>query len=213
MSVKHPAKFTQSIINTLQDIVVTGIILDPFAGTGRIHLLDSNLFVPRYTIGVEIEPEWATLHARTIVGNALCLPFVNGCFDGVVTSPTYGNRLADNYDAKDASLRHSYRFDLGRKLHTENSGSLYWGEKYRVFHQTAWQEVYRVLRPGGQFIINIKDHIRNRVLQSVSNWHKQAALQCGFEWKNEMKVPVKGLRYGQNRDRVDHEWLYVFVKS
>jgi tRNA G10 N-methylase Trm11 len=90
-------------------------VLDPFAGTGRIHELEN------WTVGVEIEPEWATMRDGTIVANALNLPFRDASFDAVVTSPTYGNRLADHHDARDSSRRHSYKHDLGRDLHSENS--------------------------------------------------------------------------------------------
>lgn len=75
-------------------------VLDPFAGVGRIHDL------PRRTadtVGVELEPEWAACRARTIVGDATQLPAEwTDTFDALITSPTYGNRLADKHEAKDA---------------------------------------------------------------------------------------------------------------
>lgn len=70
-------------------------VLDPFAGTGLIHTIDQH-----DTWAVEIEPEWATMHPRTIVGDATVLPFPKASFDAVATSPTYGNRLADQYDGR-----------------------------------------------------------------------------------------------------------------
>lgn len=120
--VTHPAKFSSSILTVLAGLVQPEWrILDPFAGTGRVHSLGSN------TWGVEIEPEWASMHPRTIVGDALHLPFAAKSFDAVITSPTYANRLADHHEAKDGSVRHSYRHDLGRPLHPSNSGQLQWG--------------------------------------------------------------------------------------
>jgi hypothetical protein len=47
------------------------------AGTGVIHEL------PNETIGVEIEPEWASMHPDTIVGDATRLPFPAESFDAV----------------------------------------------------------------------------------------------------------------------------------
>lgn len=44
----------------------------------------------------------------TIVGNALYLPFRDRAFDGIVTSPCYGNRMADHHDARDDSKRNTY---------------------------------------------------------------------------------------------------------
>ena len=100
------------------------------------------------TVGVELEPEWADLHPDTFVGNALALKFDDADFDAVVTSPTYGNRLADHHNAKDGSVRRSYTHDLGRQLQEDNSGAMHWGPKYRDFHRKAWIEAKRVIRPG-----------------------------------------------------------------
>jgi hypothetical protein len=62
---RHPARFTSTILDTLARLIPPGSrVLDPFAGTGRIHEL------PCETWGVELEPEWANMHPRTIVGNA-----------------------------------------------------------------------------------------------------------------------------------------------
>lgn len=78
-------------------------VLDPFAGVGKIHTLEN------HTSGIELEPEWAAQapinKGITIVGDALermreWATFYVG-FDAVVTSPTYGNRMADHHDAKE----------------------------------------------------------------------------------------------------------------
>jgi tRNA G10 N-methylase Trm11 len=97
-----------------------------------------------------------------VVGDALALPFPDATFDAVVTSPTYGNRMADHHHARDGSLRYSYTHTLGRSLHPNNSGTLHWGAEYQRFHSLAWREVWRVVRPGGRFVLNIKDHVRAR---------------------------------------------------
>jgi len=210
---KHPAKFTPAILAVLENLTISGRILDPFAGTGRIHQLADSLFVSRTTVGVEIEPEWANLHPRTIVGNALHLPFEDESFDGVVTSCTYGNRLADHHNAgANTGFRHSYTHTLGRRLHEDNSGQLQWGDKYREFHQAAWQEVWRVLRPGGQFILNIKDHIRQKQAQPVCEWHKHTILDLGFREVVTKTMSVPSLRYGRNRERLGYELVMVFEK-
>ena len=91
--------------------------------------------------------------------NAIALPFRDESFDAVVTSPTYGNRFADKHNAKDGSIRRSYTHDLGRTLHAENSGSMQWGQAYRDLHVKAWAECFRVVRPGGLFVLNISDHV------------------------------------------------------
>jgi SAM-dependent methyltransferase len=176
--VAHPAPFSDRIMPVLASMLDERHeqVLDPFAGIGRIHELPDLVDWEMDTVGVEIEPEWADLHERTIVGNALALDFQDGVFDAVVTSPTYGNRLADSHNARDGSLRRSYTHDLGRKLSPENSGSMHWGDEYRQFHQTAWSEARRVLRVGGRLVLNISDHIRRGEQQYVSSpRHREGA--------------------------------------
>jgi tRNA G10 N-methylase Trm11 len=53
----HPAKFSDEILARIHvhdtDSPLRPLILDPFAGTGKVHRLDGIR-----SIGVEIEPEW-----------------------------------------------------------------------------------------------------------------------------------------------------------
>ena len=97
------------------------------------------------------------MHPGTIVADALALPFPDGAFDAIVTSPTYGNRYADHFTPKEGTewTWRSYTLDLGRKLHPNNSGQLQWGPEYRTFHTRAWAQAVRVLCPGGRFVLNI----------------------------------------------------------
>lgn len=180
-------------------------ILDPFAGVGGIFKLTQ--WLPDAEIaGVEIEPEWVRSDSRIIRGNALDLPWPAQYFDAVCTSPTYGNRLADHHNAKDASRRRSYTHDLGHVLHPDNSGAMRWGREYREFHARAWREARRVLVPGGLFLLNCKDHIRRGIVQPVTAWHVGELEYLGFVVVRWEKVPCPGLRYGANHSaRVDHE--------
>lgn len=209
---KHPAKFSPSILAAIEPLLpASGWVLDPFAGTGRIHELETP---PRYTVGVEIEPEWADMHEWTLVGNALDLPFSNGMFDAIVTSPTYGNRMADHHEAKDASRRMTYRHTLGRPLSDDNSGAMQWGESYRSFHRDAWDEADRVLTPGGLFVLNIADHVRKSEVQRVSRWHWEVLrYELGYRTEAVRRVRTPGMRFGQNGSaRVGHEWIIAMRK-
>lgn len=255
LDVDHPAKFSIEVLEALDLIVPTGVpILDPYAGVGYIHRL-----VGRDTWGLELEPEWATVHPRTVVGNALHLPWRSSSWWWVVTSCTYGNRMADSHDARERckpcagkgyievmedpdaadavpdgrqecekcegrgfrsyvrlTYTHRLRASTGnpdRTLHPDNSGTLQWGEAYRTHHVQSWAEVWRVLNPGGKFVLNLKNHWRDHGLKRVMEWHLTHLLQTGFDLEALEVVETKGMGMGQNRDaREPHEFVLVLVK-
>lgn len=213
--IRHPAKFTDTLLPEMADMIGPCIdadpfrILDPFAGTGKIHRLRSLL--PVYTDGIEIEREWCNLDPRTTYGDALDLPWRDGWYHAIVTSPAYGNRMADHHEARDGSTRNTYRHALGRALHSHNSGAMQWGAKYRKFHDQAWCEARRVLADGGLFLLNIKDHIRGGARQYVTDWHVETLCALGFVVVEHRRVECPGNGFGQNgARRVPYESLILF---
>lgn len=194
---EHPATFSAAILDRLRDMLAAerdrvGLlrVLDPFAGAGGVHELgEANV----ETWGVEIQPEWAAAHERTVCASALDLPDLGlPVFDAVVTSPCYGNRMADKHHAKDPcracgghgaratvdekcgecggaglTRRNTYAHALRRSgvepvESPENAGVMQWGPAYRSFHEQAWQVVDRALRPEGLVLLNVKNHLRTR---------------------------------------------------
>ena len=185
-------------------------VLDPFAGAGGIHKLRPQ-FV---TIGVEIEPVFIEQGPPwTIQGDATILPFPDEMFDAVATSPTWGNRMADKHEAKDDSKRITYTHMLGAPLAARNTGRMQWGDEYRELHLEAWREAYRVIRPGGRFILHIADHVRGGDVQPVSAFHMEAAVEAGFRRRHTTVLDKKGMGFGANREvRVGFEWIVHFAR-
>ena len=207
----HPAKYTDILLPVMAGMLRgRRRILDPFGGTGKVFLLEHWLGAGVEIQAVELEPEFAAVNPRTKVGNALALPWPDGYFDAVNTSPTYGNRMADCL--QDNWQRISYTDRLGRKLSPDNSGAMQWGPKYRAFHVAAWTEARRVLQVGGAFVLNIKNHIRAGKVQPVTEWHIEALTALGFRLQRHERVPTPSMRYGANSDkRVEYESVILFT--
>lgn len=103
----HPATFSKAILDRLRSMLAVErdrvgaiAVLDPFAGVGGVHeLAEENV----HTYGVELQPEWAAAHERTVCMSVLDFPksWDGELFDAIVTSPCYGNRMADSHDAQD----------------------------------------------------------------------------------------------------------------
>lgn len=206
----HPAKYSSAILPIIDDLLGDAYtVLDPFAGVGLIH----TFYPERETYGIEIEPEWAAQHERTWCANALHLPYPDGAFDAIATSPCYGNRMADHHNAKDASRRVGYKFSLGRDPSSESSATLHWGDAYREFHTRAWMEAVRVLRHGGRFVLNISDHIANKRVVKVSTWHEKTLVELGLTLEETRYVSTPRMKFGANSSlRVPYEKVILFTK-
>ena len=228
---KHPAKFSSPIMDHFTEVLHRwepdlpetelnpgGIsILDPMAGVGKIHQLAGGSW---RTFGVELEEEWASQHEKTLKGDARDLPWLDGSFSAVVTSPSYGNRMADQYlgekgaEPGKRSKRNTYAFALGRRLTDGSGAALQWGTGYRDLHSLIMAEMVRVLHPGGILVLNMSDHIRQGSRQYVTSWWFEEARHRGLFFVEGQRIETRRQKQGANRDlRVDGEQVLVFVKE
>jgi len=221
---KHPAAFPAKIIEAIRTALPDdGLrVLDPFCGVGKVASVN-----PTWVCcGVEIEKEWAaqarergvlclTGDARENVGSFL------GHVDAIVTSPCYGNRMADLYappPEKKHQMRRTYRIALGHDLSPGSAAGLQWGDDYRTLHEQVWRVCVDKLRPGGRFVLNIKNHPRNGVEIGVAEWHLSTLMGLGLYLRSAQFVPATG---DQNtatmRARgvkvVDGEWVFTLERG
>lgn len=224
--VRHPAKFNGKILDSIGYMVTREgqianrelVVVDPFAGVGGVHVMPNPMGLGMTRVGVELEWEWAKEGGKLgpmVQGDALRLPFRDGSVDVVVTSPTYGNRMADKHNARDGSKRNTYTHvmvgETGHGLRSGNSGAMQWGEEYRKFHLAAWAECDRVLGRWGAMVLNVKNHVRKGVVQRVVQWHVGVWRDMDWEIAAQDAVKVSGLREGENYGaRVEVEWVFKF---
>ena len=222
MTVKHPAKFTDTILREFVQIIadygLSGTIVDPFGGVGLIHELGAGEGL--HTIAVELEPEWAEQHVHTLVGDSTDLVAVLrdqmpglGKVQGIFTSPAYGNRMADSYagDAK-GSRRSTYRIALDRPLSDNNGAGMQFGHEYKRLHYRVWKQCWELLDDGGLMVVNVKNFIRAGEVVDVVGWHLQTLERIGFTLLEQRHVDTPGMRMGANRDlRVDGEEILVMT--
>lgn len=228
-AVRHPAKFHRRIIAAVATWLQTNkpklwwvksvTCLDPFAGVGRITTLREHGYCGSFRLA-ELEPEWArqipTIGAdRLHVGDGCRLPWGEDSISFGLTSPCYGNRMADDHtpSPEDTSRRNTYRHSLGRPLSEGSAAGLQWGGEYRALHSRAWNEAYRVLVPGGVLLVNLKDHIRAGERVEVTEWHARELRRLGFTYRTSLRIDCPGLRQGANEKlRMGYEEVLVFEK-
>lgn len=209
---KHPAKFSAPIMEeiirvTTNELPEDAFILDPFAGAGGIHVLRPTFL----TYGIELEPEWASDSQFTAQGDATATGLLDSSFDAVVTSPPYGNRMADQ-DMR-PSVGATYAKILGRRVSDGSAAGMQWGPEYRTTMVSALGEIHRVLVPGGLFLLNVSDHVRDKQLQHVPEWFLMECVCMGFILHDDIEIKTRRMMRGANRARANCEHLYVFRKE
>jgi len=213
----HPAKYSDPFLPIFASILENRkLVFDPMAGTGKLALIKDYGFTGQVYCN-EIEPEWINREYRVdqwFNTDATDLSFIKSdTFDAICTSPTYGNRMADGFNAKSKYKRISYSEYLSRTLHKSNTGQMQWGSNYRQTHTLIYAECARVLALYGLFVLNISDHIRKYQIIPVADWHKNLLLSFGFLCLNDQPITTHRMRYGRNSElRIATERIITFIR-
>jgi DNA modification methylase len=167
----HPAKMHPDLARTLVlDYSDPGdLVLDPFAGCGTT--LWACAETGRRGFGVEVEEDHAAkalTRGPCSIGDARDLPFAEGTFDLVLTSPPYGEaigRSGDRAPAKTAAAKVRYekkRFGKVVSKHAVygtsplNIGTVPL-RRFKELMPAAIKHAVRVVKRGGFVVLVVKD--------------------------------------------------------
>lgn len=215
----NPAKFSDVILDHIETSLKTYFgdsfeisLLDPFAGSCKIAKLKEHMNVN--VTCVDIEDGWDKVATpdRFIVCDSEFF-HSDTIFDCIVTSPTYGNRMADHHVARDGSKRNTYTHRYGAPLTKGSTAVMQFGEAYKDKHIRIFKNLRHCIIDYGLLIVNVSDFIRNGERVQVVSWWKDMLTNVGFEYFGELKVPTPRNRFGANADkRVDYENILLFTK-
>lgn len=218
----HPAKWSDPVLDAIQLAcdryrvadAAPPLAADPFAGVGLPRLAE---VIPVPLIGVELEPEWAE-QSGCDQGDSVrwLIDQGQGSLGLLVTSPCYGNRMADDHTPSEAdtSDRITYRHRLGRPLSDGSAASMQWGKEYRAWHRLWSMHAYEALAPGALALLNMANHYRGGVEQHVVEWWLAVWMDLGATVVEVAHVPTRKSRKGANGQlRTDGERLLVMRTS
>jgi hypothetical protein len=242
---RFPAKYSEPILEQIAlelraRLITAGTVLDPYAGIGGIHAL-RELLPGIDTLGVEIEEPFAACHPDTLWGDsrelAKRIGDRAGTVTAVVTSPDYGNRLADQYlgspnekcrrcsgtgttmtagdcgdcggSGKAPSKRMGYAIALGRKCDPRSGARYQFGKKYRDLHLGILAAVCETIPAGTLLIYNVSSSIAEKGYRPVMEWWVTEIARRA-DIKALVPVETARLKFGANHDaRVPAEHLII----
>lgn len=220
MTQTHCAKFSTELFTTIHEFIGSRPrIYDPMAGTGeRLRQMYPNAILH----GSEIEPEYAAVSDWIVARD---LRDYHGRHKAIVTSPPYGNRMADQYLGTPAERalraetgkkprRNSYAIDLGRPVTEGSPAGLQWGERYRETMSDIWRHIItKNMEIDGVLVVNVASHFRDGQYQPVAEWTADVITEILVCAKMRF-IPTPGLRDGQNSEsRVGGEMVYLFEEG
>jgi hypothetical protein len=214
---KHPAPFTDSIIDTLRLLLrehdrrpAWCAVHDPFAGEGRkLGALCDQLGV--LFTGTDLET-WRDRDSRVQAGDSTDPATYPRHLHVIVTSPTYNNGVNDHFQPKDSSRRLTYRVRLGRPLQLSNTGR-YSGRGSKRGEREYWRITREVVAiwPRRVFV-NVKDSTRGDDVYPLVQMWTDLLVEFGYEVER-VDVECPGWRFGTNSQaRADTEAILIGVR-
>lgn len=233
ISVAHPCPWTIEVLDEVArelnlEAERLGLprlaVIDPCAGTGE-RVFNHPTYQEHVYIGLELEESF--IAAPWVQhGNARHIPYGAGSFDAYATSFVFPNGMCDSFISSEAddSYRMTYshkarknRGDRTYVLHADHAGRYSWArgskkaeQRWKELHVDFIREGIRVLKPGGLFIVEMKDHWAGDELVPVAAWLIDRFVELGCTLEGVTRIPVRGNRKGSNREiREEHTNLIL----
>lgn len=213
--VRHPAVYSDVLMPYFIELAKGhNRLLDPFAGTGKIGLIKEHVDIEVHAN--ELEREWLSDNRygcdRLFYQDAEFLD-TGMLYDIIITSPTYGNRMADHFKASNPNGRFTYTHCLGRDLTEGNTGVMHFGKDYCDKHMSIFKHLYNIMIDNGVFVLNCSDFIKKGEIIPVTGWMKDTMGVAGFGFVKDIEVQTPRMRFGANGSvRVPCEHILVFRK-
>ena len=213
---KNPAKFTDSIIDVIASKISEWggqMFLDPFGGSGKVASIKNLIQCEVHCNDIEKGwkedypvDKWYNQDAEFLDTNGIL-------YDAIITSPTYGNRMADHHNAKDGSKRITYTHRYGEKLSEGNTGVMHFGKEYKLKHTNIFRHLIHLIHNNGLVMVNVSNFIRRGEEVDVVGWWKEMLSSLGLVFVEEVLIDTPRMRFGANREkRVNKESLLIYKK-
>ena len=108
-------------------------------------------------------------------------------------------------------------------LHKKSGGNAYVFQLFQFLlaakavlqskHNRIYKHLASLVKNGGLFVCNVKNHIRKGKEIDVKSFHEESLKKSGFQKTKEIFVESKGNGFGANADkRTTGEYIMVFQK-
>jgi len=210
---QHPAKFSKRLIYSMVDFGIKknywskgSFILDPFAGAACGGVVCS--YRGLRWVGIELEKKLAKSCKKTfaihshiwnywenplpiiIQGDSRELPVKSNYFDGIITSPPFGELIKgaglsqefsgrEGYEITVSPIGSAYVTDL-QATDDRNVALLKGNEYYKACFE-IYKQCHIALKPGGVIFCVVKDYVRDGKIVPVCDETAKIMSQTGFE--------------------------------